>query len=169
MPGDDPQRRCPTHSPLPSRADSRYTARAMEDLVINDQLTLPAYELWYTASRAGGPGGQHVNTTSSRVTLHWCPQRSGVLTDEQKQRIGSKLASRINLEGVLQLHVDTHRSQLRNREEAGARLVELIREALHRPRTRKPTRPSRGSVERRLTEKAVASAKKKNRGPVSGD
>src|SRR5690625_6795939 len=100
-------------------------------LQITPQLEIPDYEIWYTASRSGGPGGQHVNTTSSKITLHWSPADSGVLDDDQKQRIIRRLGSRINNDGVLLIDVSDHRSQHRNKEIAQDRLAELVRSEEH--------------------------------------
>lgn len=138
-------------------------------VVVNERLSIPEWEYWFTASRSGGPGGQHVNTTSSKMTLHWSPASSSVLSDFQKQRIAQRLGNRINKEGVLQIDAEEHRSQLRNREAAIERLAELIREALTVQKRRKETRPTRGSVERRLQAKRVTSERKANRGKVDFD
>lgn len=133
------------------------------NIVVNDEITIPEWEVWYTASRSGGPGGQHVNKTSSRITLHWIPASSSVFSSEQKARIAARLRGRINKDGELQVDVDEHRSQLRNRELAQERLAVLLAEALVTQKRRKPTRPTRGSVERRLQAKRIQSERKSNR------
>ena len=130
---------------------------------INEHITIPDWEYYFSASRSGGPGGQHVNTTSSRVTLHWSPDASSVLTPQQKDRIRARLGNRIGKDGELQLDVDEHRSQLRNRALAEERLAELLKNALKPTRTRKPTRPTRGSIERRIAAKKATSERKANR------
>jgi len=135
-------------------------------LQITPQLEIPDYEIWYTASRSGGPGGQHVNTTSSKITLHWSPADSGVLDDDQKQRIIRRLGSRINNDGVLLIDVSDHRSQHRNKEIAQERLAELVRNALRPRKQRKRTRPTRGSIERRLKAKRITAERKKTRSKV---
>lgn len=138
----------------------------MDALRINDDITIPAWELWFTASRSSGAGGQHVNTTSSRVTLHWVPARSSVLTDEQKERVIRRLAPRINAEGVLQIHVEDYRSQPRNLEVARERVVALLVQALHRPPRRVRTKVPWGAVQRRLDDKTHHGAiKRGRRGP----
>lgn len=118
-----------------------------------DGLIIPGWELWFTASRAGGPGGQHVNTSSSRVTLWWNLAGTTVLDEAQRARVQRRLASRINAEGILQVSAEDERSQLANREAARSRLAALVGEALHVQKARRPTRPSRGSQERRMTAK----------------
>lgn len=135
-------------------------------VTISPQLEIPDYELWYTASRSGGPGGQHVNTTSSKITLHWSPADSGVLTDDQKQRVLRRLGNRINKDGVLMIDASEHRSQHRNKEIAQERLADLIRRALAPRKRRKRTRPTRGSIERRLKAKRITAERKKTRSKV---
>lgn len=135
-------------------------------VTIGPQVEIPDYELWYTASRSGGPGGQHVNTTSSKITLHWSPADSGVLTDDQKQRVLRRLGNRINKDGVLMIDASEHRSQHRNKEIAQERLADLIRRALAPRKRRKRTRPTRGSIERRLKAKRITAERKKTRSKV---
>jgi ribosome-associated protein len=120
---------------------------------INRQLSVPEEELSFTASRSSGPGGQHVNKASTRVTLHFDVQSSPSLSEYQKRRIVSRLSTRINRDGVLKLHCQRHRSQSANREELVRRFADLLGEALRRRRARKKTRPSREAVERRLDDK----------------
>ncbi len=120
---------------------------------IDARTTIPAHELWYEFSHASGPGGQHVNKASTRASLCFAPARSGALSDSQKQRICQRLRPRLSREGVLRVDCDETRSQARNREIARARLRELLQNALRRQKKRRPTRPSRGAVERRLDEK----------------
>jgi ribosome-associated protein len=138
-------------------------------LQINDSLWIPRAELTYRATRSGGPGGQHVNTTSSRVELAWDVGASPSLTDEQRALVQGKLANRINSEGVLLLTSSESRSQHQNRETVTARLVELVAQALVVPRKRKKTRPSRAAKEARLDEKKKRSAVKKMRGAIRHD
>lgn len=136
---------------------------------VNEHIEIPDWELRFTASRSGGPGGQHVNTTSSKVTLYWSPAGSSVLTPWQKNRVVTRLAKRINKDGELTLDVEEHRSQFRNREIAEERLAQWIRESLVIEKNRRPTRPTRGSVERRLKAKKSASDTKAKRGKVDFD
>jgi len=134
-----------------------------DDIIINDKITLPAAELSYTASRSSGPGGQHVNTTDSRIQVRWNIAASAVFTDTQKNRLRRGLQSRLTESGDLILASDAHRSQRRNREEVSQRLAALIREHLTPPKPRKKTRPTQASKKRRLDDKKRRSQLKKNR------
>lgn len=138
-----------------------------DDLPIIPDLTIPAAELWFTASRASGPGGQHVNKTSSRVTLHWNLSASAVLDGEIRERLLESLASRLTRDGVLQVSVETERSQHRNREIARERLAELVRDALREQTPRRPTRVPQRSRRRRVDDKRKVGHKKRLRGRVS--
>jgi ribosome-associated protein len=138
-------------------------------LAVTDDLYLPRAELAFRASRSGGPGGQHVNTSSTRVELVWNVAASPTLTDAQRARITERLANRINSEGELLLAESGSRSQLHNKEAVVERLVELLREALHIPKARRKTRPPRAAHERRLESKKRRSETKRMRGPVERD
>jgi ribosome-associated protein len=135
-------------------------------LRITDDLFIPRAELSYRASRSGGPGGQHVNTSSTRVELVWNATESPSLTDAQRALIQEKLANRINAEGELQVVTGEHRSQFKNKEAVTERFAELLREALHVAKPRRKTKPSRASREQRLQAKKRRSETKKMRGPV---
>ncbi len=135
----------------------------MEDLVVRRDITIGGHELRVTTSRSGGPGGQHVNKTSSRVTLHWSVQESAALRESQRARVLEKLKSYVSDDGSLQVHCDETRSQFRNKALARARLAELVREALHVPKPRKKTRPSRSQRVRRLESKKRRSRVKSSR------
>ncbi|HEX2211831.1 MAG TPA: alternative ribosome rescue aminoacyl-tRNA hydrolase ArfB [Longimicrobium sp.] len=138
-------------------------------LQINDSLWIPRAELTYRATRSGGPGGQHVNTSSSRVELAWDVGASPSLTDEQRARIQEKLANRINGEGVLLMSSSEQRSQHQNRELVTARFAELVAQALVVPKKRIKTKPSRAAKAARLDEKKKRSAVKKMRGAIRHD
>lgn len=138
-------------------------------LAITDDLFLPRSELGYRASRSGGPGGQHVNTSSTRVELVWDVANSRSLTEEQRARITEKLKGRINSEGLLLIAASNHRSQHQNKEEATRRLEALLQEALHVPKPRRRTRPPRAAKESRLEEKRQRSETKRLRGAVRLD
>lgn len=118
---------------------------------------------------ASGPGGQNVNKVASAVQIRWNVKTSHAFDDEQKWMIRRALANRINDEGELVLFIQTHRSQVRNREEARERLVELLEKALVKPRKRVATKPSKAQKQRRLEGKAIRSETKRNRGRVSDD
>lgn len=124
---------------------------------------IPVQEIEELASRAGGPGGQHVNTSSTRVSLRWNVRTSQGLTSDGRERLLRKLGNRLTREGVLVVHADRHRSRRRNLEEAHERLYELVRTALYQAPARRPTRPKKGAVERRLKEKRRRSAIKRDR------
>lgn len=138
-------------------------------LQINDSLWIPRAELSYRATRSGGPGGQHVNTTSSRVELAWNVDASPSVTDAQRALIREKLANRINGEGVLLLTASDERSQHQNRELVTERFAELVRRALIVPKARRKTRMPRAAREARLKEKRQRSQTKKMRGPAGRD
>ncbi len=135
-------------------------------LPITDELVIPRGELTFRATRSGGPGGQHVNTSATRIELTWDAGASPSLSEEQRQRILDKLANRIDSEGVLRLTESGSRSQHQNKETVTARFQELVRHALHIPRPRKKTRPTRASRERRLQAKKRRSETKRRRGRV---
>jgi ribosome-associated protein len=132
-------------------------------LVVDSTLSIPRFELTFRATRAGGPGGQHVNTSSTRVELLWNIERSTALTDDQRSRVREKLASRLDADGNVRVVASAFRSQLRNRTDAEERLAGLIRRALAAPKLRKKTRPSRAAVESRLHTKRKHSEKKQQR------
>ena len=138
-------------------------------LAVTDDLWVPRAELDFRASRSGGPGGQHVNTSSTRVELTWDVAGSPSLTEEQRARVLDKLANRIDGGGVLRLAASEHRSQHQNREAAVERFVELVRGALHVPKPRRKTRPTRASREVRLQSKKRRSEVKRMRGSVRPD
>nr|WP_202417297.1 alternative ribosome rescue aminoacyl-tRNA hydrolase ArfB [Pseudonocardia sp. SID8383] len=125
---------------------------------------VPARELHWRFSRASGPGGQGVNTTDSRVELSFDLAASPSVPDDLRDRALSRLANRL-VDGVLTVVASEHRSQLRNREAARGRLATLLAEATAAgPRTRRPTRPTRGSQRRRLDAKNRRGQIKKLRG-----
>jgi ribosome-associated protein len=134
-----------------------------EDLVVSPELTIPRAELQVRASRSGGPGGQHVNTSSTRIELRWDLTRSRAVTDDLRARLLAKLAARLDAQGMVRVVASTRRSQAQNREAAEERLVSLVRQALVVPKKRKATRPTRASRERRLTEKRRRGERKRER------
>jgi ribosome-associated protein len=138
-------------------------------LVIEDGLVIPPSELEVRASRAGGPGGQHVNTSSTRVEVVWCLARSRVLNDDQRMRLRSRLSPRMDSEGNVRIVASDTRSQRQNRALAEERLATIVRRALVVPKKRRKTKPTRSSVERRLTEKKRRSQTKRERRPKDLD
>ncbi len=140
-----------------------------EILPITDQLAVPLSELRFRFSRSGGPGGQHVNRTATRVELLFDVAHSPSLTEEQRQRLLKRLAGRIDSEGILRVAAQSERSQLRNRQEAIERLQTLLRQALYIPKRRRRSRVPRWARERRLAEKRRRSETKRYRYKVRGD
>ena len=137
------------------------------DLEVSVRLTIPASELQWRFSRSSGPGGQHVNTSDSRVQLTWSVTASAVVADE----IRAVLLERLRLSsGAITVTVSEQRSQLRNREIALERLAALIRDDLAQPSApRRPTRPTRGSARRHLAAKKQRSEIKQRRQRPSGE
>ncbi len=142
---------------------------AGDDLHVRYDLIIPAAELQISTSRSSGPGGQHVNTTDSRVQLRWSVAESGVLNEAQRSRLLAKLAARLSSDGVLLVASETHRSQHRNREEARERLAAIVREALVVPKPRRRTRVPRAAKEKRLESKRRTSETKRRRKRPSED
>jgi ribosome-associated protein len=134
------------------------------DLPVRASLVIPEAELRWRFSRSGGPGGQSVNTTDSRVELSFDVARTDALSPVLKVRALARLADRL-VDGVVTVTASEHRSQLQNRRAAETRLAALLREAVAPPpRARRATRPSRGSVQRRLdTKKRRAETKRLRR------
>lgn len=124
---------------------------------------VPRSELEYRASRSSGPGGQHVNTASTRIELLWNLDASNVLSDEQRERLRVRLASRLDSTGALRIVSSARRSQQQNRQAADERLAALVRHALHVPKRRRPTKRPRAAEERRLAEKKRRSEVKRAR------
>ena len=123
------------------------------EIKLNNTIFIPDSALMFTTSRSTGPGGQHVNKVNSRVTLHFNLNTSTNLTDQQKRLIFSVLRSRVNKEGVLQLHSQKYRSQSANREDLVERFQVLLEQALRPKRPRIPTKTPKGIKSRRLQEK----------------
>lgn len=132
-------------------------------LDITPNLLLPLSELDYRATRSGGPGGQHVNTSSTRIEVWWDIGASPTLTDEQRVRLLARLATRLDGEGRLRIVASQSRSQLRNREAATERMREVVAAALAVVKPRKRTKPSRAAKAARLEAKRRRSATKRER------
>jgi len=132
-------------------------------LVISPDLRIPLSELQYRTSRSGGPGGQHVNTSSTRVEVTWNVAGSPSLTPEQRTRLLQQLATRLDTEGQVRLVSSGTRSQLRNKEDVTDRLRSTIAAALVVPKKRKPTKPSRAAKAARLEAKRKRAATKRRR------
>lgn len=143
-------------------ARSPYTA-PVPPLPITPTLCLPEDELAWSFVRASGPGGQNVNKVATQVELRWSVTRSRALRPSDREWLLRRLAAQLTLEGELIVTSSLTRSQARNRQDAGEKLATLVREALVRPKRRRATRPGRGAVERRLTEKKKQGERKRQR------
>ncbi|MES2358234.1 MAG: alternative ribosome rescue aminoacyl-tRNA hydrolase ArfB [Gemmatimonadota bacterium] len=145
---------------------TRSSAADGEDeraLRVNDRLAIPRAELGVRATRASGAGGQHVNKTSTRVEITWNVTASQALSDDDRARLITRLASRLSDDGELRVVASDTRSQLQNRELAETRLADMVRRALVIPRARRKTRPSRAAKQARLDDKRKLSEKKRVR------
>ncbi|MQB00483.1 MAG: aminoacyl-tRNA hydrolase [Actinobacteria bacterium] len=130
---------------------------------VNRSLVIPDDELELAFSASGGPGGQHANRSATRVELTWNVENSRVLGPRQRERILRKLAGRIDGSGSLRVQSGRRRSQLRNREEAEARLADIVAGALRSTKRRIPTKRSASANEARLAGKKHRSQKKARR------
>lgn len=133
------------------------------DVFIKNGIAIPDHELEITASRSGGPGGQHTQKTSTRITIRWNIKNTVALNDEQKERVLQKLQSQLTADGDLIVHNSQSRSQEQNRKMALANLAQIIRKAIVIPKKRKPTQISKAIKEVRLQEKKQRSSIKKMR------
>jgi ribosome-associated protein len=118
-------------------------------------------ELKFSTSRSGGPGGQNVNKVETKVTIHWDVVNSELIKPEEKETLLKKLSSRINADGVLVLNAQEKRSQLENKELAKEKLQSLLKKAFERKKARKATKPTKGSVQKRIEQKKKHGEKKK--------
>ena len=121
---------------------------AGDDLEVCPGLVIPVSELTESASRAGGPGGQHVNKSNTRVSIRWSVSESPSLTSEQREQLLEGLAGRLTREGDLVVSSGAARSRARNRDAARRRLAQLVASALEVRAARTPTRPTRSSSRR---------------------
>ncbi len=135
----------------------------MLGISVKNGIIIPEHEITITTSRAGGPGGQHVNKTSTKITLHWNPANSHALTDEQKKRVLENLSNQLTNDGDLVIHNRSTRSQAQNKKLAFDELAKRVRKALYVPKRRMKTKISRGVKEKRLQEKKQRSEIKKLR------
>jgi ribosome-associated protein len=139
------------------------TVEPTDGIRVNESVVIPRDELTARATRSGGAGGQHVNTSSTRIELLWNVETSRALTEAQRERVRQKLVTRLDAEGNVRVVASDRRSQLQNREAAESRLADLVRAALVVPKKRRPTKPSRAAKQARLDEKKRLSDKKRER------
>lgn len=132
-------------------------------LNVTPELAIPRQELEYRATRSSGPGGQHVNTSSTRIELFWNLTGSQAISDEQRERLRLKLASRLDSHGRVRVVASGRRSQRQNRRDADERLAALIKYALRVAKKRRPTKPTRAAREKRLAEKKRRAEVKRER------
>ena len=131
-----------------------------------NKINIPDHELRIETARSGGPGGQNVNKIESKVQLRWSVGESGIFDEREKERIRRVLTHRLNQDDEVMVDVEEERSQAQNRATAIARLQWLVADALAPKKIRRPTRPTRSSKERRLTEKKKTAEMKRGRKKV---
>jgi len=135
-------------------------------IFVTENISLFEDALQFSAVKASGPGGQHVNTTNSAVQLKFDARRCEALSDAVFNRLKGIAGSRMTNDGMIVLHCSDNRSQFRNKTIVTERLLEMIRAATHVPKRRIKTKPSKGAKQRRLDGKARTSSLKKSRGRV---
>jgi ribosome-associated protein len=138
-------------------------------LVLNDKVTLPGHDLEWTAVRASGPGGQNVNKVSSKIELVFDFEGSVALSEPAKARLRVIAKNSLDAEGRVMVTSQKTRDQAKNLADAREKLKEMVLKALVVPKTRKPTKPTKGSKVRRLTTKKKVGAKKAARKPPRRD
>jgi ribosome-associated protein len=138
-------------------------------LRISPTVSIDDSELEERFVRASGPGGQNVNKVATAVELRFDAARSPSLDDHSRERLRMLAGNRMTADGVLVIDARRHRTQAQNREDARERLVELLRQALVRPKRRRKTRPTAAAKERRITSKKRRSEAKRARGKVGAD
>lgn len=135
----------------------------MHDIVVNESLTIPGRELIVRSTRSGGPGGQHVNTSATRVEVVWNVARTSALEPDRRDWVLARLDRRIDGEGNLRVVASESRSQRHNRDAAAARLAAVVGRALIVPKSRRPTRPTAAAKRQRLDWKRRLSERKRLR------
>jgi len=132
-------------------------------MTITDKIEIPQTEIIFKASRSSGPGGQNVNKLNTKISAEIDIPNCGFLKAEQKTIVLKKLANRLTKDNRLIVESQKFRSQKANRDSAVEKLTDIIENALKRPKTRRPTRPTRTAVEKRLKSKKMKSQLKQQR------
>ena len=145
------------------RYDEMVQSLMTEAVRLGNNILIPDDEIRFTASRSGGPGGQNVNKVNTRVTLYFDLINTRVFSEEQKQRIRQRLATRISKQGILRVVCQRYRSQSQNRRAAIDRLVDLLELALEEERVRRKTRMPKSAKRKRSEDKSKRSQIKKLR------
>ena len=138
-------------------------------LIVDERIRVPLRELRFDFARSSGPGGQNVNKVATKAVLHWDVVRSRALPDPVRERFITKYRRRISKEGELVLQSQRFRDRGRNVAACTEKLRQMLLDVATPPKRRRPTRPSRGSVERRLSTKRRAATRKRLRGPPGED
>lgn len=139
------------------------------DLFVKNGISIPMRELEVTTSRSGGPGGQHVNKTDTRITVRWNVKMTSILNEEQKERVLQNLQTRLTGDGDLIVHNSESRSQLQNKQMALIQLAQDVRKALHVVKKRTATKVSRSVKAARVDEKTHRGSIKKMRNKKNYD
>jgi len=139
------------------------------DIVVNEQITIPAAELRVSFARSGGPGGQNVNKVETKVELRWNPANSAVLLGDTRDRVLRGLAKKLTTDGDVIVTSSRTRDQMRNREDAEEKLAKMVARTLQRAKPRRRTKPPRRSKEERLQDKKLRSRIKEKRGQVGDE
>ena len=133
-------------------------------LEVNHRISIPLKEFQFSFARSGGPGGQNVNKVNSKVTLHWDVTTSPSLPEDVRARFLAQYPRRINKEGLFVINSERFRDQGRNVADCTNKLRDLLLLVATSPKKRRPTKPTKGSKERRLAGKREKSQKKQERG-----
>jgi ribosome-associated protein len=136
-------------------------------MTINSKIQIPQSEIIFKASRSSGPGGQNVNKLNTKISAEVDIVNCGFLRPEQKEIVLRKLANRLTKDNRLIVESQRFRSQKANRDNAVERLTDIIENALRRQKTRRPTRPTRTAVEKRLKSKKMKSLLKQQRREIT--
>jgi ribosome-associated protein len=147
----------------------RHGHQDLAGIVVGPGVVIPERELSWQFSRSSGPGGQNVNKVETKVELRFHPEASAAFSEAQRAYLVQRLQGKLTTTGELVVVSDRFRHQLQNRQDAMEKFASLLQEALKRPKKRRATKPSRGAVQRRLTEKKQRSQAKQRRRTAGSD